>query len=181
MIARFVARRYAKALVDVAAATNELEAVRQELSGFVGLLRERRDLRQFLWNPGILRRDKDEVLDGVVSRLEFRPLTRSFLRILLGARRLPALESVLDAYESLMDERLARVKAVVTAAVPLEAEMQEHLRQRLEQVTGKTVYLTVQHDPGILGGLITQIGSLVYDGSLRGQLARLREEMVRSA
>lgn len=181
MIARFVARRYAKALVDVAAATNELEAVRQELSGFVGLLRERRDLRQFLWNPGILRRDKDEVLDGVVSRLEFRPLTRSFLRILLGARRLPALESVLDAYENLMDERLARVKAVVTAAAPLDAEMQEHLRQRLEQVTGKTVYLTVQHDPGILGGLITQIGSLVYDGSLRGQLARLREEMVRSA
>jgi len=181
LIARFVARRYAKALVDVAAATNELEAVRQELSGFVGLLRERRDLRQFLWNPGILRRDKDEVLDGVVSRLEFRPLTRSFLRILLGARRLPALESVLDAYENLMDERLARVKAVVTAAAPLDAEMQEHLRQRLEQVTGKTVYLTVQHDPGILGGLITQIGSLVYDGSLRGQLARLREEMVRSA
>ncbi len=181
MIARFVARRYAKALVDVAAATNELEAVRQELWGFVGLLRERRDLRQFLLNPGILRRDKDEVLDAVVSRLEFRPLTRSFLRILLGARRLPALESVLDAYESLMDERLARVKAIVTAPAPLDAEMQEHLRQRLEQVTGKTVYLTVQHDPGILGGLITQIGSLVYDGSLRGQLARLREEMVRGA
>ena len=181
MIARFVARRYAKALVDVAAATNELEAVRQELSGFAGLLRERRDLRQFFWNPGILRRDKDEVLDAVVSRLEFRPLTRSFLRILLGARRLPALETVLDAYEGLMDERLARVKAIVTAAAPLDAEMQEHLRQRLEQVTGKTVYLKVQHDPGILGGLITQIGSLVYDGSLRGQLARLREEMVRSA
>jgi F-type H+-transporting ATPase subunit delta len=181
LIARFVARRYAKALVDVAAATNELEAVRQELSGFVGLLRERRDLRQFLLNPGILRRDKDEVLDGVVSRLEFRPLTRSFLRILLGARRLPALASVLDAYESLMDERLARVKAIVTAAAPLDAEMQEHLRQRLEQVTGKTVYLKVQHDPGILGGLITQIGSLVYDGSLRGQLARLREEMIHSA
>ncbi len=181
MIAGFVARRYAKALVEVAAATNELDAVRLELSDFAELLRERRDLRQFLSNPGILRREKEDVLDEVVLRLGLRPLTRSFLRILLGARRLPALESVREAYEDLVDERLARVKAIVTAATSLEPEVQERLQRRLEQMTGKTVYLKIQHDPRILGGLITQIGSLVYDGSLRGQLTRLREEMVRSA
>jgi F-type H+-transporting ATPase subunit delta len=181
LIAGSVARRYAKALVDVAAASDDLEAVRQELSSFADLLREHRELRQFLVNPSVLRRDKVRALEEVVSRLALRPLTRSFLRILLDAGRLPALESVLRAYEALMDERLGRLKAMVTTARPLEAEAQERLRQRLEQMTGKIVYLEVQQDPKILGGLVTQIGSLVYDGSLRTQLVKLREEMVRGA
>lgn len=181
MIAGSVARRYAKALVDVAAASNEAEAVRQELSSFADLLREHRELRQFLANPSVLRRDKVRILDEVVSRLRLGSLTRSFLRILLEAGRLPALEGVLRAYEALVDERLGRVKAMVTTAGPLEAEAQERLRQRLEQMTGKTVYLEVRQDGRILGGLVTQIGSLVYDGSLRTQLARLREAMVRGA
>ena len=179
MIAGSVARRYAKALVDVAAASDELEAVHEELSRFADLTREQRELRQLLENPSVLRRDKARVLDDIVARLLFRPLTKSFLRILLEAGRLPALEAVHHAYQALVDERLGRVKALVTAAGPLEAESQEQLRQRLEQMTGKRVYLEVQQDPRILGGLVTQIGSLVYDGSLRTQLAKLREELVR--
>lgn len=181
MIAGSLAKRYAKALVDVAAASGELEAVRQELSRFADLLGEQRELRQFLANPSVLRPDKVRVLDDIVARLLLRPLTESFLRVLLKAGRLSALESVLRAYEVLVDERLGRVKAVVTTPSALEAEAQGRLQQRLEQMTGKSVYLEVQQDPRILGGLITQIGSLVYDGSLRTQLVKLREEMVRGA
>lgn len=176
-----MARRYAKALVDVAAASGELEPVAQELAGVAGLLRDHRELCQFLFNPSILRRDKGRVLEEVLTRLQLRPLTKSFLRILLEAGRLPLLEGVLRAYEALVDERLGRIKAVVTAPGPLEAAAQERLRQRLQAMTGKSVYLDVRQDPKILGGLITQIGSLVYDGSLRSQLARLREELVRGA
>jgi F-type H+-transporting ATPase subunit delta len=87
---------------------------------------------------------------------------------------------VLRAYETMVDERLGRVKAVVTTAAPLEGEAHERLRQRLAEMTGKTVYLEVQLDTGLLGGLVTQIGSQVYDGSLRTRLARLRQELVRS-
>lgn len=179
MIAGSLAKRYAKALVDVAAASDDLEAIRQELAEFAGLLRVHRELRLFLANPSVLRRDKTRALDEVLASLRLRPLTTSFLRILLEAGRLPVLDNVLRAYQALVDERLGRVKAVVTAAVPLEADAQERLRQRLEQVVGKRVYLEVQQDPGILGGLIAQIGSLVYDGSLRTQLVRLREQLVR--
>jgi F-type H+-transporting ATPase subunit delta len=74
---------------------------------------------------------------------------------------------------------LGRVKAEVTTATALDGEQQERLRQRLEQVAGKRVYLEVQQDPKILGGLVARIGSLVYDGSLKTQLARLREQMGR--
>lgn len=178
MIAGSLAKRYAKALVDVAAGSGELEAVQQELSVLADLLREQRELRQFLANPSVLQRDKVRAFQEIVAGLTLRPLTITFLRILLEAGRLPALESILRAYEVLVDERLGRVKAVVTTAGALEAEAQGRLQQRLEQMTGKSVYLEVQQDPRILGGLITQIGSLVYDGSLRTQLARLREQLV---
>ncbi len=180
MIAGSVAKRYAKALVDVAASGNELEIVRQELSDVAALLREHRELQRFLVNPSILRRDKVRILEEVIARLSLRPLTKSFLRILQQAGRLQALEGVLRAYETMVDERLGRVKAVVTTAAPLEGEAHERLRQRLAEMTGKTVYLEVQLDTGLLGGLVTQIGSQVYDGSLRTRLARLRQELVRS-
>ena len=180
MIAGSVAKRYAKALVDVAASGNELEIVRQELSDVAALLREHRELQRFLVNPSILRRDKVRILEEVLARLSLRPLTKSFLRILQQAGRLQALEGVLRAYETMVDERLGRVKAVVTTAAPLEGEAHERLRQRLAEMTGKTVYLEVQLDTGLLGGLVTQIGSQVFDGSLRTRLARLRQELVRS-
>jgi len=180
LIAGSVAKRYAKALVDVAASGNELEIVRQELSDVAALLREHRELQRFLVNPSILRRDKVRILEEVLARLSLRPLTKSFLRILQQAGRLQALEGVLRAYETMVDERLGRVKAVVTTAAPLEGEAHERLRQRLAEMTGKTVYLEVQLDTGLLGGLVTQIGSQVYDGSLRTRLARLRQELVRS-
>lgn len=179
MIAGSVAKRYAKALADVAAASDDLQVIRQELRGVADLLRDHRELRQFLANPGVPRRDKARAFEEVVSRLGLRRLTSTFLRILLEAGRIPALESVLRAYDTLVDERLGRVKAMVTIAAPLATDERERLRERLHQVTGKSVYLEVQQDPGILGGLITQIGSQVYDGSLRTQLAKLREQLVR--
>jgi F-type H+-transporting ATPase subunit delta len=99
--------------------------------------------------------------------------------MLLTAGRLGALEGMVRAYEALVDERLGRVKAEVTAAAPLDGEQQERLRRRLEQVAGKRVYLEVHEDPAILGGITARIGSQVYDGSLHAQLARLREQLVR--
>jgi F-type H+-transporting ATPase subunit delta len=179
LIAGSLAKRYAKALVEVAAASNELETVRQDLAAVSTLLRDYREFAQLIANPSVLRRDKARVFERVVAPLGLRPLTTSFLRVVLEAGRLTALASIVRAYEALLDERLGRAKVLVTVAAPLDGAQQERLRERLGAVTGKRVYLELQQDPGILGGLIAQIGSLVYDGSLKTQLARLREQMVR--
>ncbi|RPI08092.1 MAG: F0F1 ATP synthase subunit delta, partial [Zetaproteobacteria bacterium] len=96
------------------------------------------------------------------------------------AGRVAGLEGILRAYELLLDDRLGRVKALVTTAAPLEAEAQTELRRRLGEVTGKDVYLELRQDPTLLGGVVTQVGSRVYDGSLKTQLARLRDEMARA-
>ena len=180
MIPASVAKRYAKALVEVAAASGELDGVRQDLRALAELLRGHRDLRQFVSNPSVSRRDAGEVIQEVATAMQVRPLTATFLQILLEGGRLAGLETILRAYELLVDERLGRVRAVVTSAAPLEADAQERLRRRLGDVTGKDVYLELRQDPTLLGGVVTQIGSRVFDGSLRTQLARLRDEMVRA-
>ena len=162
-------------------ASGDHETVRQEVRDIADLLRGHRELSPFLANPSVLRPDKLKAFEGIVGRISLRPLTVTFLRVLLSADRLGAIESIVRAYEALVDERLGRVKAEVTTAVALDGEQQERLRQRLEQVAGKQVYLEVQQDPKILGGLVAQIGSQVYDGSLKTQLARLREQLVRGS
>ena len=125
-------------------------------------------------------RDAAQVVSDIMAAMGLLPLTATFLRILLDAKRLAGLEGILRAYESLMDERLGRVKAVVTSAAPLDDAERDGLCRRLSEVAGKQVYLELRQDPALLGGVITQIGSRVYDGSLKTQLARLRDELVRA-
>jgi len=180
LIAGSVAKRYAKALVEVAAASQVLEAVRDDLRALADLLREHRELRQFLANPSVSRRDASEVVKEIGAAMRLAPLTATFLQVVLEGGRLAGLEGILRAYEALVDEELGRVKAVVTSAAPLAAEAQEQLRRKLGEVTGKTVYLDIRQDPTLLGGVVTQIGSRVYDGSLKSQLARLRDELARA-
>ncbi len=178
MIAGSLAKRYARALAEVAATSGELDPAARELGEFAALLRAQRPLRLFFANPSIQRRAKVAAYEQIATKLGVRPLTRTFLRVLLEAGRLGELENVLRAYEELVDERLGRVKAVVTSAVPLAAETQERLRQRLQAQLGKQVYLETQQDPGLLAGMVTRIGSVIYDGSLKTRLLKLRGELV---
>lgn len=180
MIAGSVAQRYAKALVDVAAASHELGEVHRDLHTFANLLRERRELRQFLANPSVPRRDAAALIREIGAAMAIRPLAATFLQVVLDGGRLSGLDAILRAYEALVDERLGRVKAVVTSAAPLDAGLQEGLRRRLGEVTGKDVYLEFRQDSTLLGGVVAQIGSRIYDGSLKTQLGRLRDELIRA-
>lgn len=178
MIAGSLAKRYAKALADVAAASGELEPVARELAECADLLRAQRELRQFFANPSILKRNKLAAFGEIAGRMGLRTLTATFLRVVLEAGRLGALDGILRAYEGLVDERLNRVRAQVTAAVALDPATEQQLRQRLRERLGREVVLEVREDPALLGGIVTRVGSVVYDGSLRAQLARLRQELV---
>ena len=180
MIAGSVAKRYARALAEVAADSRMLEAVRDDLRALVDLLREHRALRQFLANPSVSRRDAAETLKEIGASMGLAPLTATFLRIVLEGGRIAGLEGILRAYESLVDEQLGRVRAAVTAAAPLAAEAQDRLRQKLSALTGKAVYLDIKEDPALLGGVVAQIGSRIYDGSLKTQLARMRDDLARA-
>jgi F-type H+-transporting ATPase subunit delta len=180
LIAGSVAKRYAKALAEVAAGSQMLEVVRDDLRAFVDLLREHRELRQFLANPSVSRRDAAETVKEIGTSMRLAPLTATFLQIVLEGGRIVGLDGILRAYEALVDDQLGRVRAVVTSAAPLEAEAQARLRKALSEVTGKAVYLDIREDPALLGGVVAQIGSRIYDGSLKTRLAQLRDVLTQA-
>jgi F-type H+-transporting ATPase subunit delta len=177
--ARGLARRYAKALADVAAERQVVEEVGRDLKSLAEIFRGNRGAVTFFANPAVPLVDKRGVLQSLAARAEVQPLSANFLGLILEKRRLVHLEEIALAYEELTDERLNRGKATVTSAAPLPEPMLEELKARLRRATGKEVYLEARVDPAILGGLVAQVGSTVYDGSLRTQLRRMREQLLK--
>jgi F-type H+-transporting ATPase subunit delta len=156
-----------------------LEAAGRDLEAFAQLLREHRDLRAFLANPGVQRAEKEAVLARLTAGLGLGAVVVTFLRLLLEKGRLAQLEVIVRMYRDLMDERLGRTRAEVITAAPLDETTQARLAERLAAVAGKTVVSETRTDAGLLGGMVARMGGTVYDGSLRAQLARVREQLLR--
>lgn len=179
MIAGSLAKRYAKALAEAAAEANALESVGAELARVATLWQEQPAMVQFFINPGILLRDKEQTLRSLSKRMRLSPLVARFVDLLLSRDRMQALPAVAHIYADLMNEQLGRVQATATTAVPLTPKLAEGLRRRMGEVLGETVQLETRVDPAILGGIVVQVDSTVYDGSLRTQLKQLREHLLR--
>ncbi len=179
MTAGGLSRRYAKALADVAAERRVLEPVGRDLRAVAGLLKEHREASIFFANPAIPLTDKRRVLQSLGELAGVSPLAASFLKLVLEKRRLPRLDEIALAYQELIDERLNRVKATVTSAILLPGLALEEVKARLRVATGKEVYLEPRIDPAILGGLVAQVGGTIYDGSLKTQLRRMREQLLK--
>jgi F-type H+-transporting ATPase subunit delta len=171
-----LARRYARALL--ASVGDEFERAHADLSGIVRSLDAVPEARAFLADPTTPRAKKTEFVEKLIAAGQPHPLVANFLRLLASRDRLDALEAIAAVFGSMVDERLGRVKAEVVSAVPLTAEEEARLREALARATRKDVQLATRVDPEILGGLVAKVGSTVFDGSLRTQLAALRNELL---
>lgn len=174
-----IASRYAKALMNLAARGNQVEPVAQGLDDAAALLRESADLVALLADVRVTRAAKEQVVKEVLARAKLPDLVNTFVLFLMGKRRLNLLPEIVAHFHHLADERLGRAQAQVTVAAPLAPGQEQGLKQALERLSGKTITLHVQVDPAILGGAITRVGSILWDGSLRTQLNQLRETIVK--
>lgn len=179
MIRTRIARRYARALFDLAKEQGEIEPIGRELTEIHELLVTNPDLRATLMTPVLPRTAKAEVLEALLEQIQPDPLVANFLRVLLEARKLQALGDILQAYQTFADEAAGRVRGEVVAAMPLEPDDVEVFREALARHLSKEVLLTPRHDPDILGGVVAQVGNLVFDASLRTQLVRLRDSLIK--
>lgn len=172
-----VARRYARALFNSALHTQALEAVDEALQQLLNTLREQLPLQQLLLNPLIPRERKKQLVQEAIGRHTY-PLVSSLLNVLVDKRREPLLEEIVREFEQLRDEHLGVARVQATTAYPLDSHQEQFLRQNLERRTGKTVILEVHTDPSLIGGVMVRIGDTVIDGSIRGQLQRLKQYLL---
>jgi F-type H+-transporting ATPase subunit delta len=173
------ARSYAKALYELARERSQAERIGAELAEVEQLVREDAELAHFFARPGVSAAAKRSAADEIAQRLGVGKLMRDFVGLVAAHGRGNLLPEIGDAYRALVDADLNRVRARVRTAVPLTEAEKTSLAARLGTALGKHVTVNEVVDQNLLGGFVAEIGSLIVDGSLDGQLARLRERLAR--
>jgi F-type H+-transporting ATPase subunit delta len=177
MSVQAIARRYAGALADIATQRGETREVQQELLAWADMLRANPNLREIFANPTIALDKKRAVLKRLLEIGKPRSTTANLLKVLLQNQRLTELDEINRKFAEVLDARAGVVAARVTTARPVSATTQQSLEARLHSLTGKKVRIEFDTDPAMIGGLVTRIGSTVYDGSVRNQLEQIKEKM----
>ena len=176
-----VGSRYARAFADVVF-EKKLDAVKaaEELRSLEKLLQENLQLRRLWENPAVPAEQKRAVLDAIVRKSGLSKPVRNFVAVLLDRRRIGQLSSILRQYEEEINRRLGLAEADITSFRELSAAEKKRLEAKIAAVTGKQVRAQYKTDSHILGGAIIRVGSTVYDGSVRGQLHKLKEQLTSS-
>jgi F-type H+-transporting ATPase subunit delta len=173
-----IANRYARALADVLVERRETNEVMSELNVFEGLMSGHSQLRDVFASPVIAVERKRAVLNDLLARMSPRQTTANFLRLLVNNSRLHELDQILRALARELDSRMNIVSAEITTAREISEQEKAALQGRLKTATGKDVRLQFRTDPAIIGGVVTRIGSLVYDGSIKNQLAQMKQKLM---
>ena len=171
------ASRYAKALLDVLY-PSKAEMGRDQLRSFLSVLDSQENARLVLENPTLSTENRKDLLNKIGNALSLDAPIRNFLALLIDRNRLDLLEEIIVTYESLLDEKLGVVKARVTTALELDSKQREEIAARLHALTGKKVRMETFVDPSLIGGLVAQVGSSIYDGSIRQQLQTFKNTLI---
>ncbi len=170
--------RYARALVDAAADMKlDSHAVIQQLCTLVDLVSASPDLRRVWENPAIPSEQKRKLLDAIAAREGTLKPIRNFIAVLIDHRRIAALPEIAKQVELEMDRRLGLAEAEVTSARELSPDERRELESQMERLTGKKVRARYATDGKLLGGAVVRLGSTIYDGSVRGQLEKMKEAL----
>ena len=171
------AKRYARAMLEVTIKNRNFSIVLEELELFQRQLQGVPLLQRLFMNPAIPQEAKRKVLLGLGSKLAFRELTVNFLKTLIHRDRLNLLEQVIVSAEQQFLERQGILVVEVTSARRLELEQEHKLVAKLEKFTGKRIQLENKIDASLTGGVITRIGTTLYDGSIHAQLQQLKAKI----
>jgi F-type H+-transporting ATPase subunit delta len=169
--------RYARALLDVALAEADPAAVERELAASADAMKGHDALWKVMTNPAVPAPKKRAILDDLLPRFEVSPVVAKTLQMLASRDRVALLPAIVEAYRDRLLDHQNVVRATVKSAVPLAPDRVTALQRELAAVTGRSVLMDATTDPSIVGGVVTQIGSTVYDGSVRRQLEKIRERL----
>ena len=172
------ASRYARAFADVIfEAKMDAKTAQRQLSDFSAAWHESADLREFFLDPSFPLEQKVELLDKLNAQLKMSQQARNFIAVLIRHDRIAGWDDVLAEFRREVNRRLGISEAKVISARKLDERERRELEAEIGRLTGGTVEAQFEEDSALIGGAVVQVGSTVYDGSVRGRFDRLREEL----
>lgn len=175
LIQQSIARRYARALFE--SVGGDFERVGEELAAVADALTGSDEALALFTDPRFDRSTRTKAIEQIIEAAKVHPLLGNLLRLLNDRERIAELPQITRVYRDMADAQGGRLRATLTSAAPLPAEMIDRMAAALAQATDKKVILDTREDPALLGGVVAQVGNVVYDGSLRTQLESLRREL----
>ncbi len=174
-----VARRYAEALIEVAAENDRVDLVGRDLHRLQELLHANDDqLFAVLASPVFTAEERERVLGAVLPSLDLADEVVNVALVMSKNQRLGLIDLMVEAYDHLADERAGRVRATILTAEPLSPQLESEIKAALEGATGKEVYVEHAIDPALIGGMVARVGGKVYDSSIRTRLDQLRRSLI---
>jgi F-type H+-transporting ATPase subunit delta len=169
--------RYAKSLADVAFEEKSEKEVTANLETYNQIFQAVPDLLDAFHSPAIPRDIKEKLLAELIAQYPVHKLTSNFLRILLQHNRILYFRQILESYVKAVNDHMGIVSVTVSAASQLSARELKSLSEKLAAITGKQVHVDLRMDSSLLGGIVVQVGSTIFDGSVRTQLAEVRRRL----
>jgi F-type H+-transporting ATPase subunit delta len=173
-----IAQVYARALFEVAVERDSLDEIREELDAFADAMNENRQLAAFFFSPYFSVEEKKQGLERVVTGAE--PAFDNFLQALIERHRMPAIFRIRTDFVSLWDEERKLLPVQITSAVELDPETVENLGKRIGEQVDRTIELSAEVDPDILGGVVLRVGNVILDASIKNRLEQLRKQVAQA-
>ncbi len=174
-----VAKRYAKALFELAVERKQIGKVEENLAALERAYQSQEELRHLFESPVIPNTLKKNTLIEIFQNA-FEPLTLNFLKLLCDKHREDKIPDIITDFQELLDEYRGIVRGEVASVVELSDHQLDTLKKKLSGMTGKEVRLSQKIEPALLGGFVVRIDDLVYDASLQNQLIKLKESLIQS-
>ncbi|HEX4047205.1 MAG TPA: ATP synthase F1 subunit delta [Elusimicrobiota bacterium] len=176
-----VARRYARAVLEIGLEIGQLDGIVEEVTAFAAAWEASPEFRNAIENPLVAHSAKKAVVNDLAERLGASPTTRHTVLLLVDRRRARALPYLAKTLRELADARKGLLRAEVTTAAALSDTYYARLEAQLEKMTGKRVVVERRTDPTLIAGVVTRIGDRILDGSLRTRLQSLRDALMPAA
>ncbi len=177
MINTTLAKRYARALVEIGTEQNALESYGENLASIVELVNTSKDFREILINPVFTKDDKKKIADEILERMGTDRMVLNFVNVLIDRKRIDQLTAIEKAYREQVDDIRGITRGEVTSAEPISPEELDRVTEALSKITGKQVLVTTKTDPYLIGGLVARVGDMAFDGTIRTQLNQLKESL----
>jgi F-type H+-transporting ATPase subunit delta len=173
-----IAQVYARALFEVASEQDSLDELREQLGAFADAMHENRDLRVFFFSPYFSIAEKKDGLQRTV--VDANPAFENFLQALIERHRMPAIFRIRARFDALWDEERKLLPVQVTSAIELDSKTVEDLGERIGKQVDRTVEVSSDVDPDILGGIVLRVGNVILDASIRNRLEQLRKQVAQA-
>ncbi|MBI5534393.1 MAG: ATP synthase F1 subunit delta [Deltaproteobacteria bacterium] len=175
-----VASRYAHALLEIGVETNSLQPITEQMAELAKAYQTSAELRAVISNPLVSLADREAVLTDICAKMGVLPVVKNTLRMLVQRKRMAILPAMSRSLRKLADEHAKVVRAEVSSAKALSDDYVRRLQSEIEKLTGRKVLLERKVDPALIAGVVTRVGDLVIDGSLRTRLVDLKAQLLSS-